>query len=135
MPSVFLMTPIGLILIAKIVVTGALVAGPFLLLPGEKLGSMLRTTGEGSHTVFRLYGVAVLALLVGYASGFWPVAEGRFPWGVVAMGFVSNAGAAAILLATGRWSRARLLTVFVTGIAIALAAAAANSRAALVPLW
>jgi len=105
------------------------------VMPEPKLAAMFRITGNGARSLFRLYGVAVLALLVGYASGFWAIADGRFPFGVAAMGFVSNAGAAAILVATGGWRRAKFLTVFVAGIAIALVLAAAFQRQALLPLW
>ena len=129
------MTPIALILLAKILVTGAMTAAPFLLMPEPKLAAMFRITGNGARSLFRLYGIAVLALLVGYASGFWAIADGRFPFGVAAMGFVSNAGAAAILIATGGWRRAKFLTAFVAGIAIALVLAAAFQRQALLPLW
>ena len=129
------MSAIALILLAKILVTAALTAAPFLLMPEPKLAAMFRISGNGARSMFRLYGGAVLALLVGYASGFWAIAEGRFPFGVAAMGFVSNAGAAAILVATGGWRRARFLTFFVAGIAIALVLAAAFQRQALVPLW
>ena len=129
------MTPIALILLAKILVTGVMTAAPFLLMPEPKLAAMLRISGNGARSLFRLYGVAVLALLVGYASGFWAIADGRFPFGVAAMGFVSNAGAAAILLATGGWRRTKFLTFFVAGIAIALVLAALFQRQALLPLW
>ena len=129
------MTAIALILVIKIAVTGIFSAAPFLLMPEPKLATMFRTTGNGARTIFRLYGVAVLALLVGYGAGFWTIAEGHFPFGVAAMGFVSNGGAAAALLITGGWRRARFFTVFLAGIAIALLLAAAFSRQALAPLW
>jgi hypothetical protein len=129
------MTAIALILVIKITVTGALTAAPFLLMPEPKLAAMFRTSGDGARAIFRLYGVAVLALLVGYGSGFWTIADGRFPFGVAAMGFVSNGGAAAALLVTGGWRRARFFTVFLIGIAVALLLAAAFSRQALAPLW
>jgi hypothetical protein len=41
---------------------------------------------EGTVTLFKLYGVAITALLVGYASAFWIIARGDFPWAVVEMG-------------------------------------------------
>ncbi|MGO4716646.1 hypothetical protein [Bradyrhizobium sp. 2TAF24] len=129
------MTAIAFILIVKIAVTAVLTAAPFLLTPEPQLAAMLRTTGDGARVIFRLYGVAVLALLVGYGSGFWTIAEGRFPFGVAAMGVVSNGGAAAALLITGGWRRARLVTAFVAGIAVVLLLAAAFSRQALAPLW
>jgi hypothetical protein len=130
-----MMSAITLILVIKIAVTGVLTVAPFLLMPEPKLAAMFRTTGDGARTIFRLYGVAVLALLIGYGSGFWTIAEGRFPFGVAAMGFVSNGGAAAALLITGGWQRAKFFTVFLAGIAIALLLAAIFSRQALAALW
>jgi hypothetical protein len=93
------MTAIGLILTIKIGITALLMAGPFLLMPEARLAEMTGVTGRSS--IFRLYGVAMAALLTGYASGFWTIAEGHFPWGVAVMGMVSNGGAALVLLTSG----------------------------------
>ncbi len=128
------MTIIGLILGVKIAVTALLTAAPFLLLPEQRLAAMFRVSGDGAGTIFRLYGVAILALLVGYASGFWTIAEGRFPWGVVAMGLVSNTGAALLMFLTGAWRRAKSISFFVAAIAVALAIAAVFPRQALAVL-
>ena len=94
------MTRLTLLFLVKLFVTLIAVVVPFLLLPAERVAEM---TGAAvpSPSLYRLYGVAVLALLVGYASGI-PVAQrGELPRGILLMGFVSNAGAGAILFAFG----------------------------------
>ena len=70
---------------------------PLLFAPLDKLEAVTRVNAK-STLFFRLYGIAITALLVGYGFGI-PVAEsGRFPWGVASMGLVSNTGAAFLLL-------------------------------------
>lgn len=128
------MTFITLVLAAKIVVTAILTAIPFLFLPQERLATLTGISSGGS-TLFRLYGIAILALLVGYASGFWTVAAGQFPWGVVAMGLVSNTGAASIMYVTGSWRNAKPITFSITAIAVLLAIAAFIPEQALQPLF
>lgn len=90
------MSAISLILSAKIVVTVLLVAGPFLFLPRRRLEAITGVSAASS-ALFRLYGMAVAALLVGYGFGLWHSLDGLFPTGAVATGIVSNAGAAVIL--------------------------------------
>ncbi len=128
------MSFIALVLTAKIAVTGVFAALPFLVLTPARIAS---TTGfdVSATPLFRLYGVAVTALLVGYASGFWVIASGQFPWGVVAMGIVSNGVGAITLFATGFWRQATSMTFFITGVAILLIIAAVTHQHALVPLW
>jgi hypothetical protein len=128
------MSFLALVLAGKIVLTGILTAAPLLLLPTARLAVPMGVTG-GGETLFRLYGVAIVALLVGYASGFWALGRGEFPWGVVSMGLVSNAGGAALLIATGAWRKALPITLVVSGIAIALMIAAASPDLAMRPLW
>jgi hypothetical protein len=105
---------------------------PFLALPSARLAATTGAT-SGGNTLFRLYGIAILALLFGYASGFWAIARGEFPWCVVVMGLVSSGGAAAILFATGDWRKAVPISVVVLSIAIALSVAAAAPTFALRP--
>ncbi len=124
---------IALLLSVKIAVTGLCVAAPFLFLPTARLAQM--TGVEGGGNLFRLYGVAVLALLFGYASGFPQIAMGYFPWGIVLMGLVSNGGAALILFATGAWRKQRAISVFIAAITICLGLSCLNAKAAMAPLW
>ncbi len=112
-----------------------MVAIPFLMLPRtflEKFTSLRAT----NSSFFRLYGIAVTALLVGYAFGI-PVAEsGRFPWGVVCMGTVSNAGAAVILMVfADRSNQNRALACFFGLIAMALVAAMILPHSAIQKAW
>lgn len=129
------MTALGLLLAVKIIVTVIFVAAPFLLLPQERLRTMFRTEGAGSGAMFRLYGVAMLAVIANYAYGFWPIGEGRFPWGVFAMGVISNGGAVLVMLRTGAWQRSRALGTFFAAVVIGLVLAAVFPRQALAPLW
>jgi hypothetical protein len=128
------MSWLSLLLVTKISVTGLLVAAPFLLLPRSKLEKSTNITTPTS-LFFRLYGVAITALLVGYAFGI-PAAEGgRFPWGVVCMGTVSNGGAAILLLAYSQNYNNRVLAAFFGLIALGLIAAMVLPVSAIQKAW
>ena len=129
------MNALGLVLAIKIIVTIIFVAVPFLLLPQERLRALFRTEGAGSGTLFRLYGVAMLAILANYAYGLGAAAHGQFPWGVVVMGVISNGGAVLVALWLGSWRRARVLNAFFAAVAIAFVLAAIFQKQALAPLW
>lgn len=106
------MNAIITVLFFKIGITIFFLAGPFLLLPRDKLENLTRVRTDAS-TFFRLYGMAMLALTVAYMTGVWSAFHGVFPWGVVLMGIVSNGGATAVLLTLGdRRSRAYIAPVF-----------------------
>jgi len=115
------MTYLDLILLAKIAGTAVFVGLPFLLMPQVRLIGLLQINGaEAAMPLIRLYGWAVIALLVGYSFGFSWITGDQFPIGVVSMGLVSNAGATFLLLATGAWRQALPMTVFLGGIASSL---------------
>lgn len=80
----------------KIAATFFLVCLPFLLMTGSRLDQIAGVKAK-SNTLYRLYGIAVLALLFGYATAFPLLQAGQFPGGVVIMGAISNGGAAFIL--------------------------------------
>ncbi len=82
----------------------------------------------------RLYGVALLARLVGYSSAFSLVADTRFPWGIVGMGIVSNGLGAVMLVLTGAWRNSPVMTGLIATIALALIACALNPAFAMAPL-
>lgn len=124
---------ISLLLIAKIIVTGLMVALPFMLLPAEKLAKM--TGAENATAIFRLYSIAITALLFGYASGFLQIAQGHFPYGIAIMGIVSNGGQAAYLFLSGAWQRQKFLTFFIASVAVALIITCIASDVAMQPLW
>lgn len=128
------MSYLGLLLGFKIGITALLASIPLLLARRDLLLARTRAN-EAAAPWLRLYGVAITALLVGYASGFWALAEGRFPWGVIAMGIVSNAGATAFMLASGVARATPLRTGIFAAIAIALTAAAVAPSAALVRVF
>lgn len=128
------MSFLAIVLAVKIIVTAATIALPLLILPARRISTMTGLSADGA-TLFRLYGVALLALLVGYASGFWFLRDGEFPWGVVLMGIVSNSGAAAVLILTGSWRRSLLITTFPVTLAVLLCAAAVLPSLAMRPIW
>jgi hypothetical protein len=129
------MSWLSLLLIVKIVVTGLLVAIPFLLLPKPKLEKSTNITAP-SPVFFRLYGVAISALLVGYAFGIPSSEAGRFPWGVVCMGVISNIGASILLLTYARRSlQNRLMGIFFGLIALWLIAAMILPVNAMQKIW
>ncbi|MEM7739213.1 MAG: hypothetical protein AAF225_00240 [Pseudomonadota bacterium] len=123
------MTALGLLLITKIAVTGVLIGIPFLVLPRALVA---RLSGfEATPVLYRLYGIAIIALLVGYGGGLVQTLDGSFPWGVAAMGIVSNGGAAVILVLTGQAKTMRALTAFFVLITAGLVTAAMMPEAAM----
>ena len=128
------MTLLDLVLLIKIVGTGAFSGLPLALLPGSMVSAQ---TGIGPEAlpIARLYGVSIIALLVGYSFGFSGVTGGAFPWGVVAMGLVSNGLATFTLAITGFARRARGMTLLVAAITVALAFCAFNPAFATRVVW
>ncbi len=86
-----------------------------------------------SGTLFRLYGMAATALLVGYGLGLWQSMNGVFPWAAVLMGIVSNAGAAGILAFAPSVSSRVYATIF-GAVGLLLVWAALTPTAAIRPL-
>lgn len=85
------------LLIIKILITVIFVALPLFLAPKPLLEKIFQV--QASHSgLFKLYGVAICALLAGYSYGLYLASIQQFPTGAVIMGMVSNLGAAAILL-------------------------------------
>lgn len=127
------MTALGVLLVFKIGVTAVTAVLPMVLLP---TAAVTRRLGIEPSAVgyIRLYGVALLALLVGYAGGLATLAEGVFPTGVVWMGLVSNGGAAIALVATGVHRRLPMAAPLYGFIALGLAAALMWPALAMRPL-
>ncbi|MEO0812627.1 MAG: hypothetical protein AAFY60_07170 [Myxococcota bacterium] len=88
---------ISLIITFKILVTLVLVGLPFLVMSKTRLERISGVTAV-SPAFFRLYGIAIVALLIGYATAFPLIQEGQFPWGVAIMGAASNGGASLVLI-------------------------------------
>ncbi len=115
------MSWLSLLLIIKITTTLFAAVIPFLFFPKTKLEKLTNTPAKNS-TLFRLYGVAIFALLVGYAFGIDSADSGIFPWGVIWMGTISNGGAALVLFLNSRNKRDVFIgfaLVFVTLLLIA----------------
>lgn len=106
------MTWLTLLLLFKIGFTAVCAVGPLLLTPTDRLQVILGVD-RAAAPYMRLYGWALVALLVGYAGGI-PLAEaGSMPAGVVTMGITSNAGAAILMLTPwGRGPSPLMPTVF-----------------------
>ena len=127
------MTILDIVLITKILGTGLFVGLPLLLLPAGSIATRL-SVGFEAIPYLRLYGVAIMALLVGYSFGFSPVIDGQFPYGIAAMGIVSNGFGALTLVLTGAWQAQKAMTVLIGGIALALIFCALNPELALAPV-
>ncbi|MEP5152655.1 hypothetical protein [Planktotalea sp.] len=128
------MSIVLLIITFKIIVTLVLVAVPFLVFPMAKLSKLTGVSAQ-SAMFFRLYGVAVLALLVGYAGAFPLMWQDTFPWAVVIMGIVSNAGASLVLINGGALKTKPLFALIYTGIALSLILCAIFPAVAIAPLF
>lgn len=112
-----MITVLALLLSLKIAVTLIFVALPLLTFPVD---TVRRFTGlEGAPLLIRLYGIALLALLVGYGYGLREALGGWMPNGVLVMGIVSNGGAAFALQSAG--GRYALASILFMGVALALA--------------
>jgi len=108
------------LLVLKIAVSLVFLVVPFLFFPARKLAGISGVHAE-SALFFRLYGWAIVALLVVYGWGLWEALAGRFPTVTVLMGIVSNGSATVVLLLSGA-SRRRVLPIAIFGgIAVGLA--------------
>lgn len=105
------MTSLTLILSFKITVTLLFVVFPFLFHKRQKLDLATSMTSS-SASLYRLFGVSNLALLVAYAGGIYLVENGVFPWVVIFMGLMSNFGSTLTLILSKAWAQNLPLTVF-----------------------
>ena len=122
------MSILFLIFLLKIFVSLIAIVAPFLFWSAERIGARL-SIDAASPLFFRLYAIAILALLVGYAGGAVEVWRGEFPWPIVFMGIVSNLGGAMVLIANGGAKTMPFSTVFFGGVGAALLWAALNPAA------
>ena len=118
------MTPLTILLSAKILNTMVLVIIPFLFLQPQTL-DRLSGFGQPNRTMYRLYGMAILALVVAYSGGLLQTLAGVFPSEIVAMGLASNVGATLVMVLTGYARTHRIATAFFGLIGLGFAAAAA----------
>ena len=105
------MTYLTLLIGVKIVVTLLNVIVPFLFFPTATL-DRLAGFGQANTAFYRLYGMAMLALVVAYGGGLLQTLAGEYPAQIVAMGLVSNVGAALIMIWTGYARSQRALAAF-----------------------
>jgi hypothetical protein len=113
-------TYLSIVLAIKILMTLILFVTPFLFFSQTKLEQLFNSKISGGLMVYRLYGLALLALTVGYASGLMQVLAGEFPFGIVTMGIVSNGGATFILSKNYRQIASKASLYVVAGISFAL---------------
>lgn len=113
------MTYFTFLLLVKIVGTLLLVVVPFLLLPKQQL-EKLTNSQHDNVLLFRLYGLAIAALLVGYASAIPLAQSGIFSWGIAIMGLVSNTGASVLLLFLGKGKQSMIFASFFGLLAMSL---------------
>ena len=114
------MTFLGVILSAKILVTLVFLVGPFMFLRAEALDD-LSGFGHPIPAFYRLYAMALLALVVAYTGGLLQAFEGTYPAIVVAMGLTSNIGAAAIMMLSGYARTQKVMTGFFAVIGLGFA--------------
>ena len=124
------MTWLSILLVIKIAVTAPLAAAPFLVLSTEKLGKLTRMEAA-SGLFFRLYGVAMVAILSAYGFGIATAQSGEFPWFATVMGVLSNGGAVIALGTSGALARTAPVAGFLTLVTAGLIAAMAFPIAAL----
>ena len=101
------MTYLAALFGAKILISLGLLVWPFLGWPKAKLEKAFGVSAARA-TLFRLYGVALLALLIGYSGGLMQALRGTFALEILLMAAVSNIGAVIALITTGAAKSARL---------------------------
>ncbi|MCY4180011.1 MAG: hypothetical protein OXC60_08745 [Litoreibacter sp.] len=128
------MTYLTLLLAAKIMVTLATVIVPFLLFKTETL-DRLAGFGRPNEAFYRLYGMAILALVVAYSGGLLQTLSGEYPAQIVAMGLASNVGAVCLMIWTGYARVQKALAAFFGLIGIGFLWAALRPISAMLPVW
>lgn len=128
------MTLLTLLLLFKIGFTALFAALPMLLLPADGIRQRLGIDAAALPYI-RLYGWALMALLVGYAGGVVEAEAGHMPWGVVTMGLVSNGGAALLMLTPFARVGSLAMPAVFGGIAVGLLAALLAPATALSHAW
>jgi hypothetical protein len=124
------MTWLALLLLFKISFTMIFVALPMLLLRASRIEARLAIDASAVPYI-RLYGWALVALVAGYGGGIPPAEAGHMPWGVIAMGIVSNAGATLLMLSPWGTSPSRAMPLVFGSIAVGLVLCACFPQAAL----
>lgn len=128
------MTYLTLLLAAKILVTLAAVIVPFLFFKPETLDRLVGF-GRPNEAFYRLYGMAIFALVVAYSGGLLQTLSGEYPAQIVAMGIASNVGAACLMVWTGYAREQKALSLFFGSIGIGFVWAALRPGMAMLPAF
>ncbi|GLR70194.1 hypothetical protein [Agaribacter marinus] len=128
------MTYFTALLLLKILVSLVFVGIPFLLLSKDRLQIITRSTHE-NVLFYRLYGVAIMALLVAYGSAIPLAQQGHFSWGIAMMGLVSNLGGSTLLFHLGKGKQSMVLASFFGFITILLLFSMVFSDAVVTPIF
>ena len=127
------MNILSFVFIVKILISLVLVSLPMLFLSEKNIQRFMKVP-VSSAVVYRLYGIAILALLVGYSAGLVSALDGELNTGIVLMGIVSNLGASAIMLMNGYWKMQKVLWLFFTTIGLLLLTSLSLTEQMLAPL-
>lgn len=127
------MTVLTLLLSIKIAITLVFVVLPFGFFDAERIAAW--TGLESSVPLARIYTMAIVALLVGYALALRAHLAGEFPRDMLVVGLVSNGGAAAALAVWARGVMRPLGVATFGAIACGLAVVLVLPSVAEVRLW
>ena len=131
MPAVS-MNPLALILGLKILITLVL-THLFLFAPQKRLNGLMAQYGDSPLT-YRLYGLALLVLIGMYVSGLATALDGKVSHVVLALGILSNAGAAVLMQTWSGHPTLRRASWVFAALALSLLAAVLFPNQALLPL-
>ncbi|CUH79181.1 hypothetical protein TRM7557_02237 [Tritonibacter multivorans] len=126
------MNPLALILGLKILVTLGL-THLFLFAPQKRLNGLMAQYGDSPLT-YRLYGLTLLVLIGMYMSGLVAALGGAVSHEVLALGILSNGGAAVLMQTWSGHPTLRRASWVFAAIALALLAALLFPNQALLPL-
>ena len=126
------MNPLALILGLKILVTLGL-THLFLFAPQKRLNGLMAQYGDSPLT-YRLYGLTLLVLIGMYVSGLAAALGGEVSHEVLALGILSNGGAAVLMQTWSGHPTVRRASWLFAAIAFALLAAMLFPNQALSPL-
>ena len=126
------MNPLALIFGLKILVTLGL-THLFLFAPQKRLNGLMAQYGDSPLT-YRLYGLTLLVLFGMYVSGLVAALDGEVSHEVLALGILSNGGAAVLMQTWSGHPTLRRASWLFAAIALALLAAMLFPNQALLPL-
>lgn len=90
------MSALALLLTAKILLSLPLIA-TFGFANNSRLNNLTGQWGQ-DPLIYRLYAVALAALVVGYLAALFVALDLQIPWGMMWVGLISNAGAFVMIM-------------------------------------